>query len=97
MNTNETLEQEREKGLWKQAKRRVGFRRHLASYIIVNSFLWAIWLFTEPGMHKGHIPWPIFPMLGWGIGLAFDYYGAYMGNGVSAIEREYEKLKNKSR
>ncbi len=96
MNTNETIEQEREKELWKQAKRRVGFRRHLAAYIIVNSFLWAMWLFTEPRM-EDKVPWPIFPMLGWGIGLAFDYYGAYMSNGSDAVEREYEKLKNKSR
>ncbi|MFN8714027.1 MAG: 2TM domain-containing protein [Bacteroidota bacterium] len=96
MNTNNSIEQEREKELWKQAKRRVGFRRHLAVFIIVNGFLWAMWLFTGPRT-EDRVPWPIFPMLGWGIGLAFDYYGAYMGNGVSAIEREYEKLKNKSR
>lgn len=96
MNTNETIEQQRDQELWKQARRRVSFRRHLTVYIIVNAFLWAMWLFTDNGRYE-KTPWPIFPMLGWGIGLAFDFYGAYISNQATAVEREYEKLKNQQK
>ena len=42
------------------------------------------------------LPWPIFPMLGWGIGLAIQYMKAYHIFGESSLEqKEYEKLKAK--
>jgi hypothetical protein len=85
---------EKERLLWQQAKKRVDFRRHLATYIIVNGFLWALWFFTGRKHAGGNFPWPIWPTLGWGIGLAFNFYSAYFNN-ISAVEREYEKLKNK--
>lgn len=90
---NETLQTERERELWKQAKRRVNFRRHLFTYLVINAFLWALWLFTDRDHNEG-LPWPLWSMLGWGIGLAFDYYGAYVDHRGNAIEHEYEKLKN---
>ncbi|MCU0433935.1 MAG: 2TM domain-containing protein [Bacteroidia bacterium] len=93
-NTTSPLEQQREKELWKKAKRRVGFRRHLIIYLLVNTFLWCVWFFTGREHSEG-FPWPVFPMLGWGIGLAFDFFGAYINNGSDAIEREYEKLKSR--
>ena len=34
--------EERDKQLWRIAKKRAGFKKHLASYIIVNGFLWAM-------------------------------------------------------
>jgi hypothetical protein len=46
---------------------RTGFRRHLTSYLLVMALLVAIWLLTDPG---GYF-WPIWPMLGWGFGLAW--------------------------
>jgi hypothetical protein len=49
----------------KQAKRERDFYGHLASYLICNAFFAALNLFTSPGEI-----WFIFPMLGWGIGLA---------------------------
>ena len=42
------------------------FRRHCLSYVMVMALLVAIWLLTSPG---GYF-WPVWPMLGWGIGLA---------------------------
>lgn len=88
---------EKERLLWKQAKKRVGFRRHLATYIIVNGFLWATWFLTGRDFYYDNnmrIPWPLWATLGWGIGLAFDFYGAYVVNKTGAVEKEYEKLKN---
>ena len=81
--------------LWRIAKKRVKFKRHLASYIIVNGFLWLLWWFTEGRQGFGtEMPWPAWSSLGWGIGLAFSYYGAYHDNRDDDIIREYQKLKN---
>ena len=89
--------------LWKQAKARVGFRMHLTSYLIVNAGLWLIWAFTNFTMHSnGHFgfifPWPIFPMIGWGIGLASHYFHVYRGGSErNMIEQEYQKLVSQQR
>ena len=89
---------ERNSYLWKQAKARVGFRMHLRSYTIVNTGLWLLWAFTTFAFRSYTradfvFPWPIFPMLGWGIGLASHYFHVYRGgNERSMIEEEYQKL-----
>ena len=51
---------------------------HAASYAAVMTLLLAIWLLTTPG---GYF-WPIWPMLGWGIGLAKHALFATLGSGV---------------
>ena len=91
------MEEQRDEKLWQQAKRRADFQHSLASYFIVNALLWAIWWFTS-GRH-GHnteMPWPTWLMIGWGIGLLFQYLNAYGGSKKDLIEKEYEKLKNKN-
>jgi hypothetical protein len=42
------------------------FRAHATSYLLVIAMLVIIWALTTPG---GYF-WPVWPMLGWGIGLA---------------------------
>jgi hypothetical protein len=37
----------RDEQLWRIAKKRAGFKKHLATYIIINGFLWAVWFFTK--------------------------------------------------
>jgi len=51
-----------------EAPVREDFRGHLATYLLVNVVLVVIWLATG----AGH-PWPVYPLLGWGLGVAFDY------------------------
>lgn len=75
--------------LWRQAQKRVGFKRNLFAYVIFNSFLWCVWYFTDSGGYM----WPVWPMLGWGIGLAFNYADAYHFNKDEMLQREYDKLK----
>jgi hypothetical protein len=87
------METPKDQELWKIAKKRVGFKRHLASYIVINSFLWLLWFFTDKNDDHVGIPWPIFPMLGWGIGLMFSFLRAYVFITYNAIEKEYDKLK----
>lgn len=91
-----TLQNERERQLWKQAKKRVGFKRQLVAYMIVNSFLWILWFIGDKQFSNNSwelIPWPLWCTLGWGIGLTFAFFDAYVFNRPNAIEREFEKLK----
>lgn len=84
--------------LWMIARKRAGFKRHLATYIVVNIFMWAIWYFTHDtydSYRNSRFPWPVWTTIGWGVGLAFHYIGAYISPSDNSIEREYEKLKNK--
>jgi len=91
--------------LWEIAQKRASFKKHLISYVIVNSFLWGIWFlsfsrhadFDITNIRWGHFPWPIWPTLGWGIGLAFHYSDAYLFPKVNSVEKEYEKLKNQQK
>lgn len=84
--------------LWEVAQKRASFKSHLVSYLIVNSFLWALWYFT--GRHSDNswneLPWPVWPTLGWGIGLGFHFAGAYIFPQTNSVEKEYEKLKSKN-
>jgi hypothetical protein len=69
-----------------RAKR--GFWRHFATYLAVNALLVAIWAMTS-----GSYFWPIWPILGWGIGVAANAAGVFLRpNGISEerIEREMQ-------
>jgi hypothetical protein len=57
-----------------RARAKAAFQRHLFTYLWVNGLLVVIWALTNFG---GYF-WPVWPMLGWGIGLgahAFSVYG----------------------
>ncbi|CAN5299718.1 hypothetical protein BH11BAC6_BH11BAC6_02590 [soil metagenome] len=86
--------EERDENLWRIAKKRAAFRRHLYTYMIIIGFLWGVWWFTK-GQYTGFygFPWPLWAMLGWGIGLAFNYFDAYHGSKDDMAQEEYEKLK----
>lgn len=52
-------------------ERKLGFRIHLFVYVAVQVLLVATWWFTSDGGDV--MPWFIFPLLGWGIGLGAHY------------------------
>jgi transcriptional regulator with XRE-family HTH domain len=81
--------------LWQIAGRRAKFKRSLGSYSIVIPFLWVIWFLTSQDKDINRIPWPIWPMLGWGIGLTIQYLKAYIIVAESLEQQEYDKLKAK--
>ena len=92
---------QRDPDLWKQAKARVDFQGHLRSYLIVNAGLWLIWAVSAYAVFRSSdagevlFPWPLFPLFGWGIGLASHYLSTYRFSGrKDRIEREYQKLAN---
>lgn len=88
--------QGRDPRLWDIAKKRASFKTHLTTYLVVNAFFWALWFLTG-GKTYGNdgVPWPVWPALGWGIGLVFHYYGTCINHGHKAVEKEYNKPQNK--
>jgi hypothetical protein len=62
---------------------------HLLAYVLVNAMLVGIWAVTGAGFF-----WPVFPLLGWGIGIGFHAWDTYrVGEPSEAqIEREVRRL-----
>jgi hypothetical protein len=81
------LEEARKKWLRRE---RSGFNPHLWSYIIVITALFLIDLFSPGGW------WFQWPMLGWGIGLAFHFRSAYFPQ-ERKIERGAQRILAKSK
>lgn len=78
---NKTQSEERaefEKG------RRKDFYEHLCSYLIVNTGLMAFDFFGD-----GRISWALWPLIGWGIGIAFHTLSTYL-TGTSDHEAEFK-------
>jgi len=78
--------------LWKIAQARASFRSHLAIYAVMSVVFWLVWFLTPARAAANVLPWPIWPMFGWGIGVAFHYIGAFITPKSNAAEREYQKL-----
>ena len=87
--------------LWDIARKRASFKSHFITYLIINAFLWGIWYFTkgqhEHGLERWASACPIWTTLGWGIGIAFHYAGAYINPKSNAVQKEYDKLANQQK
>jgi hypothetical protein len=77
----------------KRAGAKLGWYIHATVYVVVNAFLLAI-----STLGFGHRPWALFPLFGWGIGLAlhgisvfFLARGGAFREGL--VERERERLR----
>ena len=81
------LEREQAK---KNLERKQAFRTQIVMYVLVNALLVVIWAVTDAGFF-----WPIFPIVGWGIGLGAQAYGIYGQKQISEadIDQEVEKLR----
>jgi hypothetical protein len=62
-------------------RKRRDFRSHVVAYVLVNALLVAIWAVTGAEYF-----WPIFPIAGWGIGLAFNAWDVYGRRPISEAE-----------
>jgi hypothetical protein len=98
--------------LMKEAKKRVAAKLsvkiHALTYVCVNAFLVVMYFVTgslqaEVRLHFGlsdsNIFWPLFPMLGWGLGLAMHGIAvwSYLSgkSNEAAVQAEYQRLKEK--
>jgi uncharacterized ion transporter superfamily protein YfcC len=66
------------------------FRTHVLMYVLVNAMLVVIWAVTNSGFF-----WPIFPILGWGIGVAANAWDVYGRKPITEdeIRREADRLR----
>lgn len=71
-------------------EKKAEFRTHFVVYILVNAMLVALWAMTSGGFF-----WPIFPILGWGIGLGMHAWETYVRQEPTEdrIQREIERLR----
>jgi hypothetical protein len=70
-------------------RKKRGLQAHLLAYVTVNLLLAAIWLATTPDAFY----WPLIPLLGWGIGVAFNIWDVYAPQpDEKRIEREMRRI-----
>lgn len=97
-NQYSNIPEDKDPALWEIAQKRASFKTHAIAYLLVNAFLWAYWLFRFnwfPVRLHDEWPWPLWTTLGWGLGLAFHFVGAYVLPKGNLVENEYQKLINK--
>jgi hypothetical protein len=82
----------RERALANLKKKR-DFRAHVFMYVLVNAMLIAIWAITRG---DNTMFWPIFPILGWGIGVAANAWDVYGRKPISEeeIRREADRMRD---
>jgi hypothetical protein len=79
---------ERREAAVKRVKEKRDFRNHVGVYLIVNALLIVIWAASGAGYF-----WPIWPLAGWGVGLAFNAWAVYFQKPITEddIRREMER------
>lgn len=89
MEDSGTNEQELRDQAVERLKKKRDFRGHVFIYVAVNTMLVVIWAVTGDGFF-----WPIFPILGWGVGVAANAWDVYGRKPISEdeIRRETERL-----
>lgn len=70
-------------------KKKSDFRTDVMAYIIVNAMLVAIWAVTGAPFF-----WPIFPIVGWGVGVIFHAMDTYRREpSEEQIRREMDRMR----
>ena len=84
-------EQELRKLAVSRLRKKRDFRTHIAIYVIVNAMLVGIWAVTGAAFF-----WPIFPILGWGIGVGANAWDVYGRKPITEeeVQRETERLRS---
>lgn len=86
----ESEEQLRDRAL-KRLQDKRGLQAHVVAYVTVNLLIVAIWAVSGGGFF-----WPMFPLLGWGIGLAFNIWAVVSPEpGPDAVRAEMERLRRR--
>ncbi|EWT01239.1 tRNA synthetase [Intrasporangium oryzae NRRL B-24470] len=73
----------------KHLKAKRDLQAHIIAYVTVNLLLVGIWAVTGAGFF-----WPMFILLGWGIGLAFNIWDVVTPEpGPEQVEAEMQRLR----
>ncbi len=78
---------ERQARARRTAEARYGFRWNLAWYVIIDVLLVGVWFYNGHGFF-----WPAFVIVGWGIGVAANYWVAYRQSDKTWVDRETDKI-----
>jgi 2TM domain-containing protein len=73
-----------------QLKKKRDFRTHVVAYVLVNAVFWLIWAVLLLAADGPLLPWPLFPMAGWGIGLFFHAWDTYGRKAFTESDIEHE-------
>jgi hypothetical protein len=77
---------------FKRVKDRRDFQGHLVTYLVVNAFLWGVWAWTSG---FGSYPWPVWVTLGWGVGLALNWWGVTRRPiSTDEVDREMRRIEH---
>ncbi len=81
---------ERRAAAVKRLEEKRDFRTHIVTYVVVNSFLVGIWAVTGSGYF-----WPVWPILGWGIGLVLHAWTIYGQRPITESDIEAEMRRHR--
>jgi len=86
--TTDIREQARER-----LEKKRDFTTHVFFYLLVNAVLIGVWAIATPDA----IFWPVFPILGWGVGVAVNAWDVFVRRPIteSEIQREEQRLRDK--
>lgn len=71
-----------------RARRNFGYQ--LVVYVVINTMLWLIWLFSGGG---GTPPWPVWVTVFWGVGIVMQAWRIYGSKPITEddVEREMQR------
>ena len=82
-------EQSRRDRALRRLKKKREFATHVAVYAVVNIFLIILWATADD---RGFF-WPMYPLLGWGIGIVLHGWDAYRGEPTEEqIRKEMDRM-----
>lgn len=92
MEASADTEQEIRNQAIERLKKKRDFKTHVLMYVTVNAFLVVIWAISDSGFF-----WPIFPILGWGIGVIANAWDVYGRKPITEdeIEREVGRIQGR--
>ena len=72
----------------RKARARLGFRWHLAVFVLVNAALFALDMVFTP-----HVRWFLWPLGGWGVALGLHAFAVFQGPAIDedALEAEVQR------
>ena len=76
------MTEEQRQGAIRRIRAKREFWLHFATYVAVNALLVVIWAMTSPSYF-----WPVWPMLGWGIGVVAHAVSVYVRPSAISEER----------
>ena len=84
----EDLPEDTREAAVKRVKAKRDFKTHVAVYILVNALLVTIWATNGAGYF-----WPVWPLAGWGVGLALNAWTVYFEQPITEddIQREMSR------